>query len=104
MKNEADTRSYRLISGVFYPDEASQLLMTLIEDKISFHQRNNWSRRERFGESDPVSAKRITELRQTKADLAALIEEAAAAGMQLSISGNIEITLTPEQGAGSRVP
>ena len=41
MKNEADTRSYRLISGVFYPEEASQLLMTLIEDKISFHQRQH---------------------------------------------------------------
>ncbi|MDO8863341.1 hypothetical protein Q6D67_16670 [Haliea sp. E1-2-M8] len=96
MKNEADTRSYRLINGVFYPEEANQLLMTLIEDKISFHQRNNWSRRERFGETDPASARRISELRQTKGDMAALIAEAAAAGMKLTISGNIEITLTPE--------
>ena len=52
MTDELEARRFRLISGVFYPDEASQLLMTLIEDKISFHQRNNWSRRERFGETD----------------------------------------------------
>ena len=96
MTDELETRQFRLISGVFYPDEASQLLMTLIEDKISFHQRNNWSRRERFGETDTASAGRISELRQTKADLAALVEEAEAAGMTLSISGNIDITLTPK--------
>tara|TARA_R110002110_G_scaffold409480_1_gene631843 strand:+ start:11357 stop:11647 length:291 start_codon:yes stop_codon:yes gene_type:complete len=96
MTKEADTRSYRLINGVFYPEEASQLLLTLIEDKISFHKRNDWSRRERFGEVDRSSVQRVKELRQTKADLAALIAEAAAAGMKLTISGNIEITLTPE--------
>lgn len=96
MTKEADTRSYRLINGVFYPEEASQLLLTLIEDKISFHKRNEWSRRERFGEVDRSSVQRVKELRQTKADLAALIAEAAAAGMKLTISGNIEITLTPE--------
>ena len=94
MTKEADTRSYRLINGVFYPEEASQL--PLIEDKISFHKRNDWSRRERFGEVDRSSVQRVKELRQTKADLAALIAEAAAAGMKLTISGNIEITLTPE--------
>ncbi|MEQ9397106.1 hypothetical protein [Haliea sp.] len=96
MTKEADTRSYRLINGVFYPEEASQLLLTLIEDKISFHKRNDWSRRERFGEVDRTSVQRVKELRQTKTDLAALIAEAAAAGMKLTISGNIEITLTPE--------
>ena len=96
MTKEADTRSYRLINGGFYPEEASQLLLTLIEDKISFHKRNDWSRRERFGEVDRSSVQRVKELRQTKADLAALIAEAAAAGMKLTISGNIEITLTPE--------
>ncbi|MEZ5555043.1 hypothetical protein [Haliea sp.] len=96
MTDELDAQRFRLISGVFYPDEANQLLMTLIEDKISFHQRNNWSRRERFGETDAAGVKRINELRQTKADLAALVEAAEAAGMKLSISGNIDITLTPK--------
>jgi hypothetical protein len=97
MTQEADTRSYRLIDGVFYPDEAGELLMTLIEDKISFHKRNDWSRRERFGEVDGASVKRVRELVQTKSDLVAIIEEAAAAGMKLSISGTIEITLIPAE-------
>lgn len=96
MTTKADTRSYSLIDGVFYPDEAGQLLMTLIEDKISFHKRNDWSRRERFGAGDGASGKRIRELAQTKSDLVAIIEEAAAAGMKLSISGTIAITLVPQ--------
>ena len=95
MDNDEDARCYRLISGVFHPEEANQLLMTLIEDKIRFHQRNDWSRRERFGETDAAGVKRVSELRQTKAELAGVIEEAAAAGMKLTIKGNIEITLTP---------
>ncbi|MEQ9462446.1 MAG: hypothetical protein RJQ10_02200 [Haliea sp.] len=96
MADQPDKRNYTLISGEFFADEASQLLMTLIEDKINFHQRNNWSRRERFGEADAASGRRINELRQTKVDLASLIEQAAAAGMKLNISGTIEVTLTPQ--------
>jgi hypothetical protein len=96
MADESEKKSYRLISGVFQPDQASQLLMTLIQDKLSFHQRNNWSRRERFGESEEAGTKRMGELRQTKADMAALIEEAKADGMALTINCNIEITLSPQ--------
>lgn len=96
MADESEKKSYRLIGGVFHPDQANQLLMTLIQDKLSFHQRNNWSRRERFGESDAVGTKRMGELRQTKADLAALIAEARTEGMELTINCNIEITLSPQ--------
>ena len=96
MADESEKKSYRLIGGVFHPDQANQLLMTLIQDKLSFHQRNNWSRRERFGESDAAGTKRMNELRQTKADIIALIEEAKADGMELTINCNIEITLTPQ--------
>ena len=92
MADESDERSYRLISGEFKPDEARELLMTLIEDKIGFHERNNWSRREhRLDTEDGV--KRIAVLRQTKADLVTMLEEASEAGMKLAINCNIEISL-----------
>jgi hypothetical protein len=92
MADKPAKQSYGLIRGVFCPDDARELLMTLIDNKISFHQLNNRSRRERFGEIDPAVVKRIDELRQSKADMARLIEEVAALGMKLSISCNIEIT------------
>ncbi len=39
--NEPETQIYRLIKGKFNPDEASQVLMTLIDDEIRSHQRND---------------------------------------------------------------
>jgi hypothetical protein len=92
MTDESDQRSYRLISGEFSTDEAREVLMTLIEDKIGFHERNNWSRREHQLDTDD-GEKRIAALRQTKADIIALLESANEAGKKLSINCNIEISL-----------
>jgi hypothetical protein len=96
MADEPAQQSYGLIRGVFSPDDARELLLTLIDNKISFHQLNNRSRRERFGEIDPAVVKRVDELRQSKADIATLIEEMGALGMKLSINCNIEITPVKE--------
>jgi len=95
MADKSENRSYCLIRGVFDPDDAMQLLMTLIDDKISFHRLSNWSRRERFGEADTAGLKRVDELKQTKAELSALLAEARAAGRDLTIKCNIDITLEP---------
>jgi hypothetical protein len=85
-------QGHRLISGIFSPEEANTVLMNLLEDKITFHRRNIWSRQERFGQSDPASEKRIRELQQTKSDIAKLLAEAASSGTQLSIRCDIDIT------------
>ena len=96
MTIEYDKQDYRLISGVFLPDEAQHMLMTLFEEKISFHRKNIWSRQERFGKKDVVGTRRIGELTKTKADLATLIEGAQCSGQRLAINCTIEITLVPE--------
>ena len=69
--------------------------MTLINDKIKYHQLNDWSHRERFGEDNPAVAKRLAELGQTRDEIAQVIEEAAAMGLKLNIRSNIEIELMP---------
>lgn len=91
---ESEQRNYQLISGVFSPEKANEILMTLIQNKINFHQRNDLSRRERFGEADVAGAKRVIELTQTKNDLAALIGEAGFAGQSLKINCIIEVTMS----------
>ena len=98
MAAETEQGNYQLISGVFTADEANEILMTLIQDKISFHKRNELSRRERFGEPDAAGQKRVTELKQTKTDVAAMIEQARSSGQQLVINCNIEVTLSPTPG------
>lgn len=84
-------KEFGLISGVFTPEEANEVLITLVDDKIRIHQRNNWSRRERFGESGAAGEERITELRKTRAELLEFLAEADSAGTKLSIRCNIEI-------------
>jgi hypothetical protein len=95
MAANADKTSYRLISGVFSPAEAKKVLMSLILDKINFHHKSNWSHKERFGEPDLFSVKRMKELNQTRAELITLIEDADSAGQHMAINCAIEITLSP---------
>lgn len=96
MIDKTEKVSYCLINGSFVPDDAREVLMTLINDKISFHERNHWSQQERFGESSSAVVKRIEELRQTKGDVFEWIENIPATGMKLNIRCNIEIALEPD--------
>lgn len=88
-----DDGAYRLVDGIFDPAQATEVLMTLIEDKIRFHQRNNLTSHERCGHSDPASTRRIDELRQCKAELIARIAEAESCGQRLAI--NCTMTIAP---------
>jgi hypothetical protein len=80
------------VDGIFDPTQATEVLMTLITDKIRFHQRKNLTSYERCGEPDPVSTRRIEELRQCKVELAQRIADASANGRQVAINCSIEIT------------
>lgn len=91
---ELKKRNYRLISGVFFPEEANEILMTLIQSKINFHHKKDFSQRERFGEADVAGAKRVVELTQAKDDLAELIKEADSSGQPLEINCIIEVTMS----------
>jgi hypothetical protein len=86
-------QTYCLINGSFDPDDARQLLLNLINDKINFHQRNDLSRKERFGEADTASLKRIEELRRTKTDIMELMEYANSIGMKLTRNCDIDVLL-----------
>jgi hypothetical protein len=96
MADESNKQDHRLVSGVFSPEEANRILMSLLEDKINFHKRNIWSHRERFGKGDISSEKRIGELQQTKADISRLLDNAASSGAPLAIRCNIEISLAQQ--------
>ena len=96
MSDKSDRKNYCLISGSFSPDAARQLLMSLINHKINFHELNDWSHRERFGKDNPAAVKRVKELSQTRVDIAQLVEQATVMGLKLSINSNIEIELIPE--------
>ena len=92
MADDAVREHYRLINGTFSADDAREVLLTLLEDKIRYHARNNWSRRERCLDTE-WGDRRIIELRQTKADIAELVAAAKEAGAELAIDCEIKVTL-----------
>jgi hypothetical protein len=95
MTKKAETRDYKLISGEFSPEDAQQVLLSLIDFKIRFHQLKNWSQEERTGTTDTSAELRIAELTRTKADLSALIEQMMASDRELSVNCDISIEFTP---------
>lgn len=96
MPNHLDKTSHLLIDGEFSTGEAKTILMTLIENKIRFHQQENFSKDERYGSFNKNSNRRIDELTQTKAELATLIGDAEVSGERLAINCIIEITRLPQ--------
>ncbi len=80
-----------LINGAFTPDEAKEVLLALISNKIHFHQMRNFSSEERFGKPDPLSVKRLSELYESRKHVVSLLEEAASVGYKLEIESFINI-------------
>lgn len=96
MNDAPKPNNYLLIDGVFSTDDARNVLMTLINNKIQFHEQDCWSRKERFGDSNAAGSRRVDELMQTRTDLATLIDLAQSRGERLSINCTIEVTRIPE--------
>jgi len=93
MIDKPESKHFCLINGSFSTEDARQVLMSLINHKINFHELNAWSHRERFGEDNAASLKRVEELSQTREEIAQLIKEAAETGQKLIINSSIEIAL-----------
>lgn len=85
------TYHFQLIDGTFSPDQARQVLGTMVKNKIDYHSLEKHSEGERSGIPDH-SEERLQALRALATELKALFESAQASGVQLKVKGNIEIT------------
>ena len=86
-------QEFKLIEGVFQPDEAQKLLMEMINTKINFHNLDAFSNHIRFNTSISNSKARVNELNETAEKLKFLIEYAKENNLELEIKSNISITL-----------
>lgn len=59
----------RLIDGTFLPEQARNITVQLLNDKMNYHYLEKVSNEERFGKDNQHSDKRIKELTQEKAEL-----------------------------------
>lgn len=84
---------HMLIKGKFSARDAKEVLLSLINYKINFHELKNFSTEERFGKKDKRSVERIKDLREMKTRVLAIIEEAETAGKQIKIDSVLKIGL-----------
>ena len=89
-----DKQHFQLIDGTFSPTEASRLLLSLVQRKIDYHRKEQFSDEERFGKAPSHSEKRLRDLAKLESDLKEFFASASDSNQNLNINGWIEITLT----------
>lgn len=89
MKNE---QVFKLIDGVFTPEEAGKVLTALINSKINHHNLEDFSNHIRFNNDLSHSKKRVVELNEAKEKIKNLLEVAEANGLNLVVNSTIEIS------------
>ncbi|WP_159466764.1 hypothetical protein [Dyadobacter sp. 3J3] len=84
-----------LISGIYEFDDARDVLLSLINQKISFHNLRNFSMQERFGINDSTSESNIEILIKARLEIMDYLVLAKSLGCLLSVQSTISIQLLP---------
>jgi len=87
------TETINLIKGTFKPDEAREILLQLLIDKINFHKIKIWGSRERFGKPDADSEQRLKYLNESRKNVEMFISKAIDEQKNITINSNIEMSI-----------
>jgi hypothetical protein len=88
-----DIHTYSLVKGQYTANEATDVLFSLVNSKIKFHELRAFGMKERSENDLLKSEMRSKELKLVLEDIKSLIDFAQAENMELKISGNIDIQL-----------
>lgn len=88
------SHTLNLIDGVFSPNEAKDVLVTLIRNKINFHNLEIFSLEERNGKDIERSQKRLAELKKNNEKLIEIIQYAEKNEKTLKVFSSINIEIT----------
>lgn len=83
----------KLIEGTYDVQEAADILLSLIGDKIKFHQRKKLSIKERLGIDATESIERLKELNADRERILELIKDSEGKNLEFSISSSVKITV-----------
>jgi hypothetical protein len=90
MEKEQD---FKFIDGVFTFDDADKLLIALLNYKIDYHNREDFSNHIRFNQEMAHSKVRIQELIATKDDIKQVIASAKQNNKRLIINSTLTIRI-----------
>jgi hypothetical protein len=83
-----------LIDNIFTPSEANEVLITMIRNKINFHNLEIFSLEERNGENIERSKKRLIESKASNQKLIEIIQFAERNDKKLKVYSSIDIEIT----------
>jgi hypothetical protein len=86
-----DSFEFKLVQGNFTPEEAIRVLLSLLQNKISFHNMEVLSTQIRFGGDVTRSENRIQELKKIGESLTAFLTEAGHHEKTLLIEGTFSL-------------
>lgn len=88
-----NNKEHKLIDGIFSAEDADRVLTTLLNYKIDYHNREDFSNHIRFNKDIEHSKKRIQELTETKEQIKELIQKSKSEDIKFVIKSNISIEL-----------
>jgi len=97
MSTENNIKSLSLIKGTFTADDARDVLLSILNYKINYHQMKNFSSELKTGKEEAVTTERIEQLRKTREQVIAAIEEAVENGYLLNVKADLHIEMTKEK-------
>ncbi|WP_445453835.1 hypothetical protein [Flavobacterium sp. 25HG05S-40] len=84
-----EKKEFQLIESTFTPDDANNLLSTMITNKVNYHKIDDFSNHIRYDRDSGHSRKRINELLQTKEELTEFIRTAKLKGVNLIVQSRV---------------
>ena len=84
---------FSLIDGKFTVDQAEQVLIALVNYKIDFHNRQDFSNHIRFNDSLEHSKKRVNQLQETKINMQEFLKSIKLSGTNLVIKSTITVII-----------
>ncbi|MFM7017305.1 hypothetical protein [Flavobacterium sp.] len=86
-------KNFKLIDGVFNSKEAKKIIISLINNKINYHNLEDFSNHIRFNNVLSNSQKRISELQNAQKMIEELVDLAEKNQWKLKIESTVEINI-----------
>ena len=84
---------FSLIDGKFTVEQAEQVLIALVNYKIDFHNRQDFSNHIRFNDSLEHSKKRVNQLQKTKINMQEFLKSIKLSDTNLVIKSTITVII-----------
>jgi len=83
--------SHKLIDGKYNVEQANEILFSLVNSKINFHNHEIFSNQERFNADVSHSVNRIAELKEVHEEIKRQLVFAKENGLKLKVKSSVDI-------------